>query len=111
MSPRLEETLSVTEQRYKVLAAIMLGGIMGPIDTSIVNVILQTITSFFGTPISTAQWVPLIYLLTIGREQKMENVPTAVEIEVAVPGPVMAISRNTMSLKFNGIRDKLSFFH
>ncbi|MGQ9779737.1 MAG: MFS transporter [Bacillota bacterium] len=55
----------IYERRYQVLAAIMLGGIMGPIDASIVNVILPTITSFFGVPIATAQWVPLIYLLTI----------------------------------------------
>ncbi len=48
-----------------ILAAVMLGGIMGPIDASIVNVILPTITGFFGAPIATAQWVPLIYLLTI----------------------------------------------
>lgn len=65
MSSQLEKTPSVTSQRYKVLAAIMLGGIMGPIDASIVNVILPTITSYFGTPLATAQWVPLIYLLTI----------------------------------------------
>ncbi len=51
--------------RYLVLAAVMLGGIMGPIDASIVNVILPTIADSFGTPIATAQWVPLIYLLTI----------------------------------------------
>ncbi|HHW19043.1 MAG TPA: MFS transporter [Firmicutes bacterium] len=51
--------------RYSVLAAIMLGGIMGPIDASIVNVILPTITQYFGVSISTAQWVPMIYLLTI----------------------------------------------
>jgi EmrB/QacA subfamily drug resistance transporter len=43
----------------------MLGGIMGPIDASIVNIILPTITQFFGVPISTAQWVPMIYLLTM----------------------------------------------
>ena len=52
-------------QRYSVLVSIMLGSIMGPIDASIVNVILPTITQFFGVPISTAQWVPMIYLLTI----------------------------------------------
>jgi len=51
--------------RYSVLAAVMLGSIMGPIDASIVNVILPTITQFFGVQISTAQWVPMIYLLTI----------------------------------------------
>jgi MFS family permease len=51
--------------RYSVLAAIMLGSIMGPVDASIVNVILPTVTQFFGVHISTAQWVPMIYLLTI----------------------------------------------
>ncbi|TDA70323.1 MAG: DHA2 family efflux MFS transporter permease subunit [Clostridia bacterium] len=65
MPPRSEGTTSVTGQRYQVLAAIMLGGIMGPIDASIVNVILPTITGFFHAPLATAQWVPLIYLLTI----------------------------------------------
>lgn len=65
MPARLEETASTAAQRYRVLAAVMLGGIMGPIDASIVNVILPTIASFFGAPIATAQWVPLIYLLTI----------------------------------------------
>ncbi|MFH1625121.1 MAG: MFS transporter [Pseudomonadota bacterium] len=51
--------------RYSVLAAVMLGSIMGPIDASIVNVVLPTITGSFGVGISTAQWVPMIYLLTI----------------------------------------------
>ncbi|NMB41713.1 MAG: MFS transporter [Firmicutes bacterium] len=65
MPSQSTETSSVTARRYMVLAAVMLGGIMGPIDASIVNVILPTITGFFGTSIATAQWVPLIYLLTI----------------------------------------------
>jgi EmrB/QacA subfamily drug resistance transporter len=51
--------------RYSVLAAIMLGSIMGPIDASIVNVVLPTITQSFSVGIATAQWVPMIYLLTI----------------------------------------------
>lgn len=65
MSSQLEKTTDIAERRYKVLVAVMLGGIMGPIDASIVNVILPTITSFFNAPLATAQWVPLIYLLTI----------------------------------------------
>ncbi len=65
MSSQLEKNAAVSTHRYKVLTAVMLGGIMGPIDASIVNVILPTITSFFDTSIATAQWVPLIYLLTI----------------------------------------------
>lgn len=52
-------------RRYSVLGSVMLGSIMGPIDASIVNVILPTISQFFGVQISTAQWVPMIYLLTI----------------------------------------------
>ncbi|MBU2498205.1 MAG: MFS transporter [Proteobacteria bacterium] len=51
--------------RYSVLACIMLGSIMGPIDASIVNVILPTITQSFRVQIATAQWVPMAYLLTI----------------------------------------------
>ena len=50
MPARLEETASTAAQRYRVLAAVMLGGIMGPIDASIVNVILPTIASFFWRP-------------------------------------------------------------
>lgn len=65
MVPQKEKEPSLDKRCYQVLAAIMLGGIMGPIDASIVNVILPTISSYFGSPIATAQWVPLIYLLTI----------------------------------------------
>ncbi len=52
-------------RRYAILAAVMLGGIMGPIDASIVNVVLPTITQAYGVDISTAQWVPTTYLLVI----------------------------------------------
>jgi EmrB/QacA subfamily drug resistance transporter len=65
MQGELGKSTAVNAQRYRILIAIMLGGIMGPIDASIVNVILPTIAGFFGVSIATAQWVPLIYLLTI----------------------------------------------
>ncbi len=65
MGSHREKTAPVNAQRYRILAAIMLGGILGPIDSSIVNVILPTIADFFGVPIATVQWVPLVYLLTI----------------------------------------------
>ncbi len=51
--------------RYSILAAVMLGSIMGPIDASIVNVTLPTIAEYFGVELSAAQWVPMIYLLVI----------------------------------------------
>ena len=38
---------------------------MTPLDGSIVNTILPSITAFFHTEISIAQWVPTVYLLTI----------------------------------------------
>ncbi|HQC34213.1 MAG TPA: MFS transporter [Methanoculleus sp.] len=53
------------ERKWLVLAAVMLGSVMGPIDASVVNVVLPTIAEVFGTGISTAQWVPMVYLLMI----------------------------------------------
>jgi EmrB/QacA subfamily drug resistance transporter len=51
--------------KWMVLAAVMLGGIMGPIDASIVNIVLPSITNFFHADIAIAQWVLTAYLLTI----------------------------------------------
>jgi EmrB/QacA subfamily drug resistance transporter len=53
------------EAKWLVLAAVMLGAFMGPIDASIVNTVLPDITGYFKTDISIAQWVPTVYLLTI----------------------------------------------
>ncbi|RZN36367.1 MAG: DHA2 family efflux MFS transporter permease subunit [Methanophagales archaeon ANME-1-THS] len=43
----------------------MLGSIMTPIDASVVNTVLPSITDFFHAELSTAQWVPMVYLLMI----------------------------------------------
>ena len=51
--------------KWLILAAVMLGSIMGPLDSSIVNTVLPSITGYFNTEISIAQWVPTVYLLTI----------------------------------------------
>ncbi len=61
----MTETDERYARRYSVLAAIMLGSIMGPIDASIINTVLPTITSSFGVLLATAEWVPMVYLLTI----------------------------------------------
>jgi EmrB/QacA subfamily drug resistance transporter len=53
------------DAKWAILAAVMLGSIMGPLDGSIVNTVLPSITRYFHTDISIAQWVPTIYLLTI----------------------------------------------
>jgi EmrB/QacA subfamily drug resistance transporter len=53
------------DAKWAILAAVMLGSIMGPLDGSIVNTVLPPITEAFHTDISVAQWVPTVYLLTI----------------------------------------------
>jgi len=53
------------EAKWLILAAVMLGAFMGPVDASIVNTVLPSITGYFKTDISIAQWVPTVYLLTI----------------------------------------------
>ncbi len=53
------------EAKWLILAAVMLGAFMGPVDASIVNTVLPNITSYFKTDISIAQWVPTVYLVTI----------------------------------------------
>jgi EmrB/QacA subfamily drug resistance transporter len=53
------------QTKWLVLAAVMLGSFMGPLDASIVNTVLPSITQYFHTDVSIAQWVPTVYLLTI----------------------------------------------
>lgn len=51
--------------KWSILGAVMMAVIMGPIDGSIVNVVLPSIAVCFQTDYSLAQWVPTIYLLAI----------------------------------------------
>ncbi|MDA8139521.1 MAG: MFS transporter [Desulfobacteraceae bacterium] len=53
------------KNKWMILSAVMLGVIMGPIDGSIVNVVLPTIANYFQTDYALVQWVPTIYLLAI----------------------------------------------
>ncbi|MFC1925325.1 MFS transporter [Chloroflexota bacterium] len=53
------------ENKWLVLAAVMLGTFLAPLDASIVNTVLPDISRHFKTDISIVQWVPTIYLLTI----------------------------------------------
>lgn len=52
-------------KRYAILLAVMVASIMGPIDASIMNINYHIIGGYFGTDLSTAQWLISIYLLTI----------------------------------------------
>jgi EmrB/QacA subfamily drug resistance transporter len=51
--------------KWHILLVVMLGTIVSPIDASIVNTILPSITTSFQTDIAIVQWVPTVYLLTI----------------------------------------------
>ena len=53
-------------RRGAILAAVMAGAILGPIDGSIVNVVLPTLASSFGASLAAVQWVPMAYLLAAG---------------------------------------------
>ena len=63
----MEEKLtnSLYAHRYQILVAVMIGGIMGPIDASVVNVNYHIIGSHFGVALPTAQWIVMAYLLTV----------------------------------------------
>ena len=52
--------------RTRVLAAVMAGAILGPIDASIVNVVLPTLARTFSASLAAVQWVPMAYLLASG---------------------------------------------
>lgn len=61
---------AVTEEnkfahKWAILTAIMVGSLLTPLDSSIVNTVLPTITEYFDTDISIVQWVPTVYLLGI----------------------------------------------
>ncbi len=53
-------------RRWRILAVVLLGGIMGPIDSSIVNSNLPSIAGALGSPMALAGWIQVSYLLTIG---------------------------------------------
>lgn len=54
-----------TDHKWLVLATVMVGTIMGPLDASVVNIALPTLTQYFGVPVTTVEWVVLAYLLAI----------------------------------------------
>ena len=52
-------------QKWFILVSVAMGTIMVPINSSIVNVSLPTITSFFAISVSTSQWVLNSYLIVL----------------------------------------------
>ena len=52
-------------QRWLILAAMILTSIMGPLDSSALNVAIYSIQRDFHAPLSMVAWVPLIYLVVL----------------------------------------------
>lgn len=51
--------------KWLVLATVMVGTFMGPLDGSVVNIALPTIGADFAVPITVVEWVVVVYLLMI----------------------------------------------
>ena len=62
---QVNHSQDIEASKWMILGAVMMGVIMGPIDGSIVNVVLPSISRYFQTDYSVVQWVPTIYLLAI----------------------------------------------
>ena len=51
--------------RWFVLAGVGLGALMGSLDSTIVNISLPTLESYFSTNLATIEWVILAYGLVM----------------------------------------------
>ncbi|WP_324715800.1 MFS transporter [Carboxydochorda subterranea] len=52
--------------RWRILSAVLLGSIMGPIDASVVYIAIPVIARDFGADPATIGWVSMAYLLVLG---------------------------------------------
>ncbi|TYP51583.1 MFS transporter [Thermosediminibacter litoriperuensis] len=53
------------QEKYKILIAVLIGSIMGPLDGSAVNVAMPTLSMVFNADITTISWVSMVYLLVL----------------------------------------------
>ncbi|MEN4006429.1 MAG: MFS transporter [Methanobacteriaceae archaeon] len=53
------------ERKWRILLSLAIGTIMVPINASIVNISLPTITIFFSTDVTVSQWVITAYLINL----------------------------------------------
>ncbi|SHM26985.1 drug resistance transporter, EmrB/QacA subfamily [Caldanaerovirga acetigignens] len=51
--------------KYKILLAVLIGSLMGPLDGSAVNVAMPTLSEFFKAGMTTVSWVSMAYLLVL----------------------------------------------
>jgi EmrB/QacA subfamily drug resistance transporter len=59
------DSITGFNKKWLTLLALSLGTMMVPINASITNVSLPTISVFFGVGLATAQWVLISYLITL----------------------------------------------
>ncbi len=52
-------------KRRLILLAVAIGTFMGPLDSSVVNIALPSISSYFHASMATVEWVIMSYLLII----------------------------------------------
>jgi EmrB/QacA subfamily drug resistance transporter len=64
INKKKEQPLS-KKQRYQILLAVALGTFMGPLDGSVVNLALPSISNHFNVSLSAVEWVVISYLLVI----------------------------------------------
>jgi EmrB/QacA subfamily drug resistance transporter len=60
----LHSTLS-RAQRRTILAAVAIGTFMSALDSSVVNIAMPKMSSYFNEPLSSIEWVVMAYLLII----------------------------------------------
>mgnify|MGYP000412475270 FL=1 len=53
------------KSKWSILIAVMLGSIMAPIDGSIMNIAMPTLTKVFNAPLEIVSWVSMAYLLVV----------------------------------------------
>lgn len=64
VTARLRTRIDSDNYRWYVLVTVFAGTFMAPLDSSIVNIALPTLTKYFAVGITTVEWVVMSYLLT-----------------------------------------------
>lgn len=59
----LSPVFRFTKAQWLILSITSLGTLIAALNTSIINIALPSITTYYGSPLSTAEWVVMIYLL------------------------------------------------
>jgi len=53
------------DRKYWILLAVLIGTVMGPLDSSVVNVAMPTLSEVFKAGMTTVSWVSMSYLLIL----------------------------------------------